>query len=34
MIDQTTATPPGTVNLSTTLDPNTVNLESGAARHH
>ena len=28
-IEQTTATPPGTVNLSTTLDPNTVNLESG-----
>lgn len=29
MLDQTTAVPPRTVNLSTTLDPHTVNLESG-----
>lgn len=28
-IDQSTVPQPGTVNLSTTLDPNTVNLESG-----
>jgi len=28
-IEQTTASQPGTVNLSTTLDPNTINLESG-----
>ena len=28
-IEQTTAPHPGTVNLSTTLDPNTINLESG-----
>lgn len=28
-IDQSTVAQPGTVNLSTTLDPNTINLESG-----